>query len=523
MGSRSQQINSFFWAGIGASLLVFSLTIGSLAAVASKAEAFYKLNQSDLAIIIFTVKQALLSAFFSIFFAIPVARALARRDFYLKNLFISVLGAPFILPILVAVIGLVSIFGKSGFLNQFLQMVNLPGFSIYGLQGIVLAHVFFNLPLAVRLILHGWYSIPMERFRLSAQLNFNSYETFRFIEVPMLKSILPGIFGIIFLICLTSFAIALTLGGGPKATTIELAIYQAFRFDFNLSKAAIFAFIQFFICSLFAIVAFKFSVIEKMDASFDRFVIRWDSLGLAPRVFDTFIILSVVIFIFTPLISVVIKGAPGILNLPDTVWNSVVRSLFVALFASLLSVILGFLVSMAIVNSKKNFQLFFETVGYLPIVASPMVLGTGLFIIIFPIIDPRSLVLPITMLVNALMALPFSIRILLPHLKKLFNDYGKLIESLGFKKWDLIRIIILPKISKPLGFSFGLSAAISMGDFGVIALFSDPDSYTLPMKIYRLMASYRVNEAASGALLLLILTFGIFSLFDYIGRKNVKN
>ena len=88
---------------------------------------------------------------------------------------------------------------------------------------------------------------------------------------------------------------------------------------------------------------------------------------------------------------------------------------------------------------------------------------------------------------------------------------------------DLIRIIILPKISKPLGFSFGLSAAISMGDFGVIALFSDPDSSTLPMTIYRFMASYRVNEAASGALLLLILTFGIFSLFDYVGRKNVKN
>ena len=33
----------------------------------------------------------------------------------------------------------------------------------------------------------------------------------------------------IFVICLSSFAVALTLGGGPRATTLELAIYQAMR------------------------------------------------------------------------------------------------------------------------------------------------------------------------------------------------------------------------------------------------------------------------------------------------------
>ena len=43
---------------------------------------------------------------------------------------------------------------------------------------------------------------------------------------------------VIFVICLTSFAVALTLGGGPRATTIELAIYQAFRFEFDLARAA---------------------------------------------------------------------------------------------------------------------------------------------------------------------------------------------------------------------------------------------------------------------------------------------
>jgi thiamine transport system permease protein len=39
-------------------------------------------------------------------------------------------------------------------------------------------------------------------------------------------------------ICLTSFAVVITLGGGPSATTLELAIYQAVRFEFDLGQAA---------------------------------------------------------------------------------------------------------------------------------------------------------------------------------------------------------------------------------------------------------------------------------------------
>ena len=61
----------------------------------------------------------------------------------------------------------------------------------------------------------------------------------------MLRGVLPGAFVLIFLLCLTSFTVALAVGGGPKGTTIELAIYQAFRFEFNLGKAASLATIQF--------------------------------------------------------------------------------------------------------------------------------------------------------------------------------------------------------------------------------------------------------------------------------------
>jgi thiamine transport system permease protein len=53
----------------------------------------------------------------------------------------------------------------------------------------------------------------------------------------MLREVLPGVALVILVICLTSFAVVITLGGGPKATTIELAIYQAVRFEFDLAAS----------------------------------------------------------------------------------------------------------------------------------------------------------------------------------------------------------------------------------------------------------------------------------------------
>lgn len=62
---------------------------------------------------------------------------------------------------LVGVFGLLAIYGNSGWLVNLLQQAGyLNSFSIYGLSGILLAHVFFNLPYAARLLLQALESIP---------------------------------------------------------------------------------------------------------------------------------------------------------------------------------------------------------------------------------------------------------------------------------------------------------------------------------------------------------------------------
>ena len=46
--------------------------------------------------------------------AVPVARALARRRFPGRGLLVTLLGAPFLLPVIVALLGLLAVFGRAG-------------------------------------------------------------------------------------------------------------------------------------------------------------------------------------------------------------------------------------------------------------------------------------------------------------------------------------------------------------------------------------------------------------------------
>src|SRR5690606_42104588 len=66
----------------------------------------------------------------------------------------------------------------------------------------------------------------------------------RLIEWPVIRRNLPGMIGLLFMLCVTSFTTVLTLGGGPRATTLEVAIYQSLHFDFDPGRAVALTFTQ---------------------------------------------------------------------------------------------------------------------------------------------------------------------------------------------------------------------------------------------------------------------------------------
>ncbi|PJF10079.1 thiamine/thiamine pyrophosphate ABC transporter permease ThiP [Pseudorhodobacter sp. MZDSW-24AT] len=504
--------------GAGVAAAVAALVLLPLVAVLWRAGVWPALATGDAQALWFTLWQAAVSAGLSCLLAVPVARALARRQFFGRGALITLMGAPFLLPTIVAVMGLIAVFGRSGWVNQGLAAVGLPTLTVYGAQGVILAHVFLNLPLAVRMILQGWQAIPAERFRLAESLGFAPAQVTRHLERPMLRAVLPGACAVIFVICLTSFAIALTLGGGPGATTVELAIYQAVRFDFNLGRAAMLAGVQFLLCALVATLIWRVVATPGFGAGLGRApVLRVQ--GALPLAIDVLAIAAAALFLLGPLCAIALRGAPGLGELPPAVWAAAGRSVAVALISTLLTLVASLALALSVAEAQRGAAVM-DGVALLPLATSGLVLGTGLFLLVQPWVLPSRLALGVTVAVNVALSLPFVYRLLLPEARVLRADYGRLSESLHLQGLAWLRLIALPRLARPLGFGAGLAAALSMGDLGVIALFASDQSATLPLVVQGLMASYRLDTAAGAALLLVGISFGLFWAFDFWGRRH---
>ena len=133
--------------------------------------------------------------------------------------------------------------------------------------------------------------------------------------------------------------------------------------------------------------------------------------------------------------------------------------------------LLGAALVLALAVAARGSRLI-EVAAMLPLAASALVLGTGLFLILRPWVRAEDVALPVTILVNATLSLPFVYRLILPQAQAMQADFGRLADSLSLTGAARLRWLVLPRLSRPLGFGAGIAAALSMGDLGVITLFA---------------------------------------------------
>ena len=115
---------------------------------------------------------------------------------------------------------------------------------LYSLNGILIAHVYYNFPIAAKLIGDQWSRLSEDFERAARSLGAGGLNRFFGLTLPMLRPSLVSAFILIFLLCLNSFPIILVLGGGIHHTTIEVQIYQLARIELDLEGAAVLALLQ---------------------------------------------------------------------------------------------------------------------------------------------------------------------------------------------------------------------------------------------------------------------------------------
>lgn len=464
----------------------------------------------------FTLLQAVLSTLISVVAAIPVARALARQPrFFGRKWLIRLMAVPMGLPVLIGALGIVGIWGRQGVVNDMLVALgSSERFSIYGLSGILIAHVFFNLPLAARLMLASLERIPSEYWRSGASLGMSGLSVFRFIEWPVLRRVIPGIAGLTFMLCATSFTLVLVLGGGPAATTIEVAIYQALRLDFDPARAVALAFLQIAVTAIILGAMALFPAPADPGTTLGAAARRFDGRRLLARFNDGAMILACALFLGLPLGQVLLAGLRsdlGRLLADKAVLDAAATSLTIGFSAALVSVMVGVAViraRAALAEGKRRPPLAavvssaLAAVSSLVLLVPTAVLATGWFLVLRAQGDVARYAAGVVVGINALMALPFAMRVLSPAFEAHRLRSARLADSLGIRGMARFRFIDWPVLRRPILTALSFAMALSLGDLGAVALFGSENLTTLPWLIYSRMGAYRSQDADGLALLL---------------------
>ncbi|OOF82906.1 thiamine/thiamine pyrophosphate ABC transporter permease ThiP [Rodentibacter ratti] len=472
-------------------------------------------------VIFFSFGQAFLSALLSVLIGALFGRALFYQSFLGKHLIQRLLSLTFVLPALLAIFGLLGIYGTTGWLSQLMQWLGIhwkP--TIYGLNGILIAHLFFNIPLAARVTLQALQAIPVEQHQLAAQLNIKSWQFFRLIEIPYLKNSILPTFVLIFMLCFTSFTIVLSLGGGPQNSTLEVAIYQAIFFEFDFPKAALFALIQFVFCFVLFGLSQIFAKPPETTLS-QRYIWRMPPSS-AVKILNIFMLFSVCLFLFMPLVNIVVEGLTArewfSFWQDPQLWKALIYSISMAPISGGLAIVFSFLL---LLLSRQlqwlHFPVFatlIQTGGMMILAIPTLILAVGLFLLLQEIDFTNMHLFFIVVLCNALAAMPFVIRILNPPMMQAMQYYEKLCLSLNLTGWQRFKLIEYPLLKAPLKYTFALATTLSLGDFTAIALFGSPDFTSLPHLLYQQIGQYRNQEAAITALILLSLCLGLFMFIE---------
>ncbi len=464
-----------------------------------------------LRVLSFTLLQAGLSTLLSLALGIPIGRALARRQsFPGRALVVRLMNMPQALPALVVIIGLIEIYGKRGWLGGV--------FDLYGLQGILLAHLFFNVPLAARLSLAEFERIPAESWKLAAQLGFSPLAIWRRVEWPQLKGSLPGIALLIFLLCASSFAVVLTLGGGPRATTLEVAIYQSLRADFDPQRAAVLALLQLALCATLALAAQKWGGLAQGWPTLGSAARRYDGLTLAGYLRDGLLIAAGLALLVPPLLALLWNGIHAFRAAP-----LLAQALATSLGLGLASAVLAFALAWPLASCAAR-SVAWRRVSGLAVLSAwivpPAVLATGWFVTLIAHAGTSGLAAALVIAMNALMALPFAYQVIAPALAQSAAAHDRLCASLGVSGWTRFRIIDLPALKRPAGLALVMALILSLGDLTAIALFGTQDFVTLPALIYRQMGSYRFSEATGSALVLGLIVLAFTTLAERWSRTR---
>jgi thiamine transport system permease protein len=435
-----------------------------------------------------------------------------------------------------------ALLGPRGLLN--LALMRLLGLEqpLFDLQNtlviILLAHVFYNYTLVLRIVGTYWSNLSPRLQEAARMLGSDRWQAFREVTLPLLAPSIAAAAILVFVFDFTSFGVILVLGG-PRFATLEVAIYRQTVHYLNLPLAAALSLIQ--ILFTFGLMAaytrLQASTTLPMELQSRRVTQRrprgwreWSVVGGN--------VVLIVVLLVTPLAALVersltLSGTASLAFYRELFRNprssvfyvppvaAVRNSLGFALAAVGLSLALGLMAASALDNRNpargtrprgRRLQQLLDPILMLPLGTSAVTLGLGYIVALDePPLNLRTSPL-LVVLAHTLVALPFVVRSVLPALRSIRPQLHEAAAIMGASPWRVWREVDLPIVARAAVVGAVFAFTVSMGEFGATSLIARPERPTMPVAIYRFLGrpgTVNYGQAlAMSTLLMLVCTVG---------------
>lgn len=491
----------------------------------------------------FTFYQAILSTGLTVLVGLPAAYLFARYRFPGKSWLRLLTAIPFMLPTVVVAAGFNAFLGPRGWLNLGLMRafkLSAPPIPFLGTLGaILLAHVFYNTTIVIRLVGNTLMHLDPHLEEAARSLGADTPRVLRFVVFPLLRPSLLAATLLVFIFDFTSFGVVLLLGGARFAT-LEVEIYlQTVQF-FNLPLAALLSLVQLACTLAFAflysrVVGRILTTSTPKPAGLNlRRPIRWRE-----KIFVTWIGAFLMILFVLPLLSLPLRsltrleaerGERGEVRYGLTLnyyrelfinrrgslfyvppMRAIGNSLGYATLTVLLSLTLGLPAARALARPH-TLERWLDPLVMLPLGASAVTLGLG-----FLLAYGRWLTCPLFVpLAHTLIAIPFVVRSLQPPLASIPQRLREAATMLGASPRRVWFHVDWPIVRRALLSAAIFAFTVSLGEFGATSLLARPEYPTLPLAIARFLSQpggLNYGQAmAMATLLMIVCAVGILLL-----------
>ncbi|HSH03420.1 MAG TPA: iron ABC transporter permease [Anaerolineae bacterium] len=452
----------------------------------------------------FTFWQAGLSTLLTLVVGLPGAYLFARYDFRGRDLLRALTTVPFVMPTVVVAAALRALFGGQGPINQGLMWLtgaSAPPIRLeQSLAIILIAHVFYNVTIIIRLVGGFWAHLNPNLVAAARVMGATRWGAFREVTWPLLRPALVSAILLVYLFTFSSFGVILILGGA-RFNTIETEIYQQYVTYLRPDIAAVLSLLQ---------ILFTFILMAVYGWWQRQHVVRLDLRSATkqlkrPKLWrEKLVVVGLItglsLFLLTPLLALVwrsLVGFDGVFTLayyealPTLRRGSLLfvapltavrNSLGYALMTMVAACLLG-VPTVWLLTRQSRWGKWLDPLFMLPLGASAVTLGLGYVVSYDELRTSPWLVL----IAHTLVAFPFVVRSLLPVVQGIQPSLREAAAVLGASPWQVWREVDWPIMGRALLVAAVFAFTVSMGEFGATSFIVRPNSgyLTLPIAINR--------------------------------------